>query len=263
MRRVPSYVFDQFESFHNPKRSGWIRIAVTTSVIAHVAAAAALIINAAWKLNKLQIQDPELAIAAFGLPSAAPPALAAEKREQVKKPIKTKTDELAQKTDEPDVQEVTSATGVGTADGDPNGEGDSKGNTPGGPIGSLCPNGLCLTDITPPETKKPEPTRTKTVSEGMVSGLFKKGERQIRPSSTVKTTIARSSKKKVHGIIHTCIGTTGRVVSAKVLKSTGYPSYDAKLLGGVRRWQYDPYKFEGRPIKVCTAINFIYKLERY
>ncbi len=238
-----------------------MRLAIAASIVAHVGFAAALVINAAWRISKLEIHDPELAIAALGLPSSAPPALSGEKKEKPVIEIE-KFDDIAQKNDATENHDEASASDVGSPDGHADGIGDSQGNTVGAPDGksSICPSGNCikLDDLAPPPKPKPEPPRI--VANEVIKGYKTSGEDQIHPSTKIKSAINRSSSRKVHGIVYVCISTSGRVVSAKLSHSTGYGEYDAKLLAGVRRWIYRPYKISGKAIQVCTAINFIYRL---
>jgi outer membrane biosynthesis protein TonB len=42
------------------------------------------------------------------------------------------------------------------------------------------------------------------------------------------------------------------------LQSTGFPAYDKRLVEGVRRWRYAPYRDDLGPTAVCTAVTFIY-----
>ena len=256
-------VFEHYESFYQPKKSAWVRGAVAVSVIAHVGFAAALVINAAWKLNKLQLQDAEIALASFGLPQAAPPALSGEKQEKKRKPIR-KTKEIAQTKDATENRETptTGGDGAGSPDGDPDGVGDSQGNTPGAIPGVLCTGSNCVPlNIEPPEPPK-KPKQTKRVPHNLIKGNLISGQTQIHPDTASTNAINRSGKDRVVGTVEACISTTGRVTSAKIKNSTGYSRYDAKLLAGVRRWIYRPYKVGGTKIRVCTWINFIYKVHK-
>jgi hypothetical protein len=45
-----------------------------------------------------------------------------------------------------------------------------------------------------------------------------------------------------------------------MLKSTGVPAYDRKLIHDMREgWRYRPLLLEGVPSPVCTAVTFIYE----
>ena len=42
------------------------------------------------------------------------------------------------------------------------------------------------------------------------------------------------------------------------LVSTGYATYDQRLLAGIRAWRYSPFIVDGQPIPVCTSVSFVY-----
>jgi len=42
------------------------------------------------------------------------------------------------------------------------------------------------------------------------------------------------------------------------LVSTGFASYDQKLLAGIRAWRCSPFTVNGEPIPVCTTVSFPY-----
>jgi hypothetical protein len=43
-----------------------------------------------------------------------------------------------------------------------------------------------------------------------------------------------------------------------MIRPTGYPDYDRKLLDGVKQWVYDPHVEDGVAIPVCAGANFLY-----
>jgi hypothetical protein len=43
------------------------------------------------------------------------------------------------------------------------------------------------------------------------------------------------------------------------LKTTGFPSYDNKIVSTIRgEWRYRPFMVNGKATPVCTAVTFIY-----
>ena len=79
------------------------------------------------------------------------------------------------------------------------------------------------------------------------------------PDDVTKTEIQRSGKDKLIGSFKLCISTGGAVTQVTKLKSTGFPAYDAKILGKMRNeWRYKPYMVNGKAVPVCTAVTFIY-----
>jgi hypothetical protein len=85
------------------------------------------------------------------------------------------------------------------------------------------------------------------------------GEKQIIPDDVTKTEIMRSGKDKVIGSFKLCLNVAGAITSVTMLKSTGFPAYDSKILGKMRgEWKYKPFAVNGRAVPVCTAVTFIY-----
>jgi TonB family protein len=65
----------------------------------------------------------------------------------------------------------------------------------------------------------------------------------------------------VHAVIKLCVDATGKVARVILLKSSGYPAYDEKIVTETKGWKYKPYVVDGKPVPVCTALTFIYSLE--
>ena len=108
--------------------------------------------------------------------------------------------------------------------------------------------------VPPPPPPPPPPNVAPTVLES----LRIKGNRVIVPDDATKTDIARSPQAKLIGSFKMCLATTGEVATVTMLKSTGFAAYDTKIKSEMRGWAYRPYKVNGTPIMVCTAVTFIY-----
>lgn len=185
-------MFEHYVDFQKPRRPLWVRIAIAASVVAHVGAAAALIITAAWRINKLSIDDTGISVASFGLPSSAPPPLAAKKLD--KKPL-TRTEDLAQPEDETPNRVTSSTAGEsGDENGHENGEVGSTGLTPGAPTGSIlgCAGVECLSGTPPPVPTRVEKKKPVVVPQKAMEALLLSGETQIRPSNEVKIKLDRA-----------------------------------------------------------------------
>ncbi len=259
-------MFEHFDESHHPKRSVWAQVAVGVSVIAHISVACGLLIGAAWRLNKLALDDRAVGIASFGLPSAAPPPAAAHSSIKFKKKRLTQVHEVAQPDDKPR-PDTKNSSSTNSSDNPINGDGASNGipNSPGGVFGGqggpLCIGSNCQPPPSPSSpAKKETETPPSVIPQELLKGHLLSGETQIHPSQTLQLTIAREGKTKLTGVIKACISANGTVTQASVIKSTGHPGYDHKLVANVRRWRYRPYSVDGKAIPVCTAIRFIYKL---
>jgi TPR repeat protein len=84
------------------------------------------------------------------------------------------------------------------------------------------------------------------------------GDKLIVPDDQTKAAISLSGKNRLVGSFKLCITTEGQVASVVRLKSTGVPSYDEKIERELHTWRYSPFWIDGRPVKACTAVTFIY-----
>lgn len=85
------------------------------------------------------------------------------------------------------------------------------------------------------------------------------GEKLIVPDDVTKVEISRSGKTKLVTTYKICVDATGSVSALNMLKSSGFPDYDAKLLATMWTWRYRPYLLEGVARAVCTSVTFIYQ----
>jgi hypothetical protein len=109
-----------------------------------------------------------------------------------------------------------------------------------------------------PPPPPPPPAPPNTVSPTVLEGIRISGEKNILPDDATKDEILRSKKTRVIGAFKLCVDATGKVDDVKLIKSTGYGAYDRKLEAGMWTWVYKPYLVNGKAVKVCTAVTFIY-----
>jgi hypothetical protein len=79
----------------------------------------------------------------------------------------------------------------------------------------------------------------------------------IHPSASITKTISKKGQRVIT-VEKMCLDAKGIVSSLTLLRSSGYPSYDAKLEGEMQSWTYRPFKVNGTAVPVCTAVTFIY-----
>jgi len=91
-----------------------------------------------------------------------------------------------------------------------------------------------------------------------LEGLRISGDKNIVPDDTTKVEISRSDKGKIVTSYKLCLSTDGSVSSVSVLKSSGFPAYDAKIQREMSTWRYRPYVVNGKASPVCTAVTYIY-----
>lgn len=254
-------MFERFEQDRGTtRRSRWVRIGVIASAIAHIGVAAALVISSWWRIDKLSIDDRPIGVASFGFATAAPPPLASKNQNRIRKELK-RTRDLTQERDR-DRQIEDAGGGDGSVDGHPDGRPGGTGTDPNATnlFAGNCGEAVCLDLPEPPPRRVDPPEPPPVVPEAMLKGHLISGNTQIQASSEDKVKIARLPDQRVVGVVKLCIDAAGAVSSSQLLKSTGFRDYDRRLVRGVRRWRYKPYRIGGEPTAVCTSVRFVYIL---
>ena len=137
-------------------------------------------------------------------------------------------------------------------------EGGVEGGVVGGVVGGVIGGveggvlGGLGDDPPPPPMAEPKMVLQVALEQQRISG-----DKDIQPPNDVATKISRAGKRVV-GVVKMCLNTGGKVKSINMLKSTGHPSYDAKIKSKIRLWKYRPFKVNGKPVPVCTSVTFIY-----
>jgi len=104
----------------------------------------------------------------------------------------------------------------------------------------------------------PPPQQLQNVTPTMLETLRVAGSKLIPATASQRKAMVAAGKTRVITSFKVCVDVRGKVSSIKLLKSSGFPDYDALLTSGIRRWGYRPYRFNGAPTPVCTAVTFIY-----
>jgi len=105
----------------------------------------------------------------------------------------------------------------------------------------------------------PPPPPPQNVPLHVLDATRVSGERTIVPDDATKSEIYKRHKGKVIGSFKLCITETGDVASVVTLSSTGFEAYDAKIVNGIRRWKYTPFRIDGKATSVCSVVTFIYR----
>ena len=84
------------------------------------------------------------------------------------------------------------------------------------------------------------------------------GNPRIEPDAGSRPPIG-SGKDTVTAAVKLCVDGTGKVSAAKLLRSSGLPRYDDKILREVKTWTYRPVLADGQAAEVCTSVVFIYR----
>jgi len=249
-----------FESIQRPRRPR-PRILFLLSIGAHAAALVLLVAAGLWRVDKLEVADSPLMVAAGpGAPMSAGPE---EEAEPERKPDRRKN---RVRRDLPASQRAESAPddqgggGDGESGDDTSGgDGNGIGLFPCGEGGS-CSSVLDAPAEKAPPPRKPEPERI--VLSHLIEGSRIEGNPRIAPPESVRQAMARLGQEKLHGTVNMCLDRTGNVRSLRILRSTGHAEYDQRLLAGMRTWRYHPYKLNGgAAVPICTVVTFIYRVQ--
>jgi hypothetical protein len=111
----------------------------------------------------------------------------------------------------------------------------------------------------PPVTSPVGASYPVVVAPRTVEQMRISGQKLIVPDDVTKTEIARA---KIHKLVTTyklCIGVDGVPTEVRMLKSSGFAGYDARIQSEMLEWRYRPYTVEGAPRPVCTSVTFIYQ----
>ena len=283
------------ESTHSPTPGRRRRRMVTAllSIAAHLALLAGLLASAAWKVDKLEPEDPPLTMApgfSPSLPAAAEdpepahapahhrahPSDRVQPQHQAKaQPSEASADDDSdnQRDDAADTSALDGALGGG---GDPLGLGGPC--APGQPCASnhhgrapVCGNGRveageqcddgnqAAGDGCSPRCAREQPARI--VVAHLIEGQRIAGNPQIAAPEAVRALMQRQGAQRAVGSIEMCLSRTGAVSKLTLLRSTGYPAYDRALVQGMQAWRYRPYRLDGGPaVPVCTVVTFVYRL---
>lgn len=235
---------------------------VLISAALHLVLVFGLFVAGFWKLE--QLDRPRISVA-LSAPLPPPPAPAggaspttAPTFTHKPKPVTHEMTQPEPKHDEtPKPLETTTTGGEGSGAGSGNGSGDPTSTStctencgPGDGSGSAQPE------------KKKEIIHHDDVAvpPDVIRGMRISGDTQIHPADVDKTAIARDGKDKVIAVFKTCVNELGGVASVKMLKSSGYASYDRALSDAMYGWRYNPYKIGGEAVTACGIVTFIYQV---
>jgi hypothetical protein len=251
-----------FESIQRPRRPR-PRLLLLVSIAAHVGALALLVSTALWQIDKLEVADSPIMVAAGpGAPlSDGPEEAAAPEKPKPPKPRRT-THDVTQKDDRKAEPEEDGGGGDSQATGDGAGAGgDGLG------IGqfSCGEGGACSSILDQPAAPTPPPRKVeeeRVVVSRLIEGSRIEGNPRIEPPESVRQAMVRLAQKKVDGAVKMCLDRAGNVRSLRLMRSTGHGEYDQRLLSGMRTWRYRPYRLDsGAAVPVCTVVTFIYRVQ--
>jgi outer membrane biosynthesis protein TonB len=89
----------------------------------------------------------------------------------------------------------------------------------------------------------------------LLEGKRISGNKVVVPDDTTKEAMRRG---RITGRFRLCVGKNGKIKSVVPLQSTGFASYDRRILSAIKDWVYAPYTVDDHPVPVCTSVTFIY-----
>jgi TonB family protein len=101
----------------------------------------------------------------------------------------------------------------------------------------------------------------KKIPPGDLEGLRVAGDRTPSLPGNIKAIARRDGVKQILVAAEVCVGTDGRVSSAKLLKASDYDEANEAILGAIRQWKFRPYLLDGEPNAVCSGIVLPYAVE--
>jgi len=88
------------------------------------------------------------------------------------------------------------------------------------------------------------------------------GKILVTPDDMDKVRIQKSRVRKLIAALHYCIDVNGHVSRVRLIRSSGLPRYDARLVKAAEGWAFPPFLDEGKPVVVCSSTHFIYTQKR-
>jgi TonB family protein len=85
------------------------------------------------------------------------------------------------------------------------------------------------------------------------------GTTLVVPDDIEKVRLQKAHLLHLVSAFHFCIDTTGHVSRVAILRSSGLPGYDRKLVAAIGGWSYKPFLDEGTAVPVCSSVHFVYR----
>lgn len=84
------------------------------------------------------------------------------------------------------------------------------------------------------------------------------GERHIEPSPLTQAQLGRAGRSSTIGVFDVCVERDGSVSEVRVVRSTAFAAYDAKIQREIRAWRYQPVLLDGQASAGCTTVTLVY-----
>jgi TonB family protein len=128
----------------------------------------------------------------------------------------------------------------------------------GSPAGVRPDVSSTATAVPPGPRVDPSVSPDGTIAPGYLEAHRIKGNKLIMPDSFVTRAMQSDGEIRVSTTIKLCVDTTGKVAAIDLVKSSGYPGYDNKIMTEMRDWAFRPIEVDGKPAPACSVLGFIY-----
>jgi TonB family protein len=82
------------------------------------------------------------------------------------------------------------------------------------------------------------------------------GEPQIQPDEDTAKAMVASGRSRVITSWKVCVDPQGEVDEIAPQRSSGFMTYDAAILAGIKEWRFQPVVVDGAPVRACTSFTF-------
>jgi hypothetical protein len=248
-------MFATFNKARQRKPPRWAAPLLGAVVFFHVALFVGMWVKNIWDIEHLDRPKApfDLAIAAAPPPPPAPPPAGSKPHDVI--PIVPKVPVVRDLVQPVHIEhQVQQPAEVGDHDGQIGGT--NPDGPPDGVIGGIDGPGEAPPVKPPPQI---QPQLPMNIAPPKLEASRIAGEKLIAPTEVTQLDIQRSGATRVVGAFKLCITTAGEVNNVSMIKSTGFPAYDATITTRIRNeWRYRPVMLNGMAVPVCTAVTFIF-----
>jgi serine/threonine-protein kinase len=114
--------------------------------------------------------------------------------------------------------------------------------------------------VTPPPVAASNAAAPQVIPANALDANRLSGDKNIIPDTATQGAITRAGNDKLVTSYKLCLTAEGAINTVALLKSSGFPAYDDKILATIRKdWRFRPFTVSGKATPVCTAIRFMYQ----
>lgn len=250
-------MFESFVGAKVSKRGKRRNVIVAASAGVHAVAVLGLLVHGFWEIERLGMPKRDITlVAAAALPPPPPAPAPSAKKPPDRKVVRVRPQEATQ----PVARAVDEAVEIELVTEEPGVPGGVAGGSGAGLHGisissdrPALPGPVIVTPPPAPARHVPEVVEATRVEAQRIAGTM-----YVQPDDATKLQMARDQRRRARATVRMCLSARGEVASTRIVRSSGYPDYDARLLAAMQGWRYRPYLVNGQAAPVCTHVTFIY-----